>query len=32
VIAYREEWDAKREKLPYEIDGVVIKANSFPFK
>jgi len=22
VIAYCEDWDAKREKLPYEIDGV----------
>jgi DNA ligase (NAD+) len=28
VIAYCEEWDGQREKLPYEIDGVVIKANS----
>src|SRR2546427_9172322 len=28
VITYCEEWDAKREKLPYEIDGVVIKVNS----
>ena len=28
VIAYCESWDAKREKLPYEIDGVVIKLNS----
>jgi DNA ligase (NAD+) len=28
VIAYCKEWDAKREKLPYEIDGVVIKVNS----
>ena len=28
VIEYCEEWDAKREKLPYEIDGVVIKVNS----
>lgn len=28
VIAYCDEWDAKREKLPYEIDGVVIKVNS----
>jgi DNA ligase (NAD+) len=27
VIAYCEDWDAKREKLPYEIDGVVIKVN-----
>jgi DNA ligase (NAD+) len=28
VIAYCEDWDGKREKLPYEIDGVVIKVNS----
>lgn len=28
VIAYCESWDAKREKLPYEIDGVVVKLNS----
>jgi DNA ligase (NAD+) len=28
VIAYCEAWAAKREKLPYEIDGVVIKVNS----
>lgn len=28
VIAYCEDWDEKREKLPYEIDGVVIKVNS----
>jgi DNA ligase (NAD+) len=28
VIKYCEWWDAKREKLPYEIDGVVIKVNS----
>jgi DNA ligase (NAD+) len=28
VIAYCENWDAKREKLPYEIDGVVIKVNA----
>ena len=28
VIAYCEEWDARRERLPYEIDGVVIKVNS----
>jgi DNA ligase (NAD+) len=28
VIAYCEAWDSRREKLPYEIDGVVIKANS----
>src|SRR5947208_430593 len=28
VTAYCEEWDAKREKLPYEIDGVVIKVNA----
>jgi len=28
VIEYCEKWDTKREKLPYEIDGVVIKVNS----
>jgi DNA ligase (NAD+) len=28
VVAYCEAWDTKREKLPYEIDGVVIKLNS----
>src|SRR6266567_4257526 len=28
VIDYCDEWDGKREKLPYEIDGVVIKVNS----
>src|SRR6266446_3128241 len=28
VIAYCEDWDTKREKLAYEIDGVVIKVNS----
>jgi DNA ligase (NAD+) len=28
VIEYCESWEGKREKLPYEIDGVVIKVNS----
>jgi DNA ligase (NAD+) len=28
VVAYCTSWDAKREKLPYEIDGVVVKVNS----
>jgi DNA ligase (NAD+) len=28
VISYCEAWDTRREKLPYEIDGVVIKVNS----
>ena len=32
VVAYCEDWDAKREKLPYEIDGVVIKVNSTPIQ
>ncbi len=28
VVKYCESWDSKREKLAYEIDGVVIKVNS----
>ncbi len=28
VTEYCEAWDSKREKLPYDIDGVVIKVNS----
>src|SRR5262252_2564587 len=28
VVKYCEAWDTKREKLPYEIDGVVVKVNS----
>jgi DNA ligase (NAD+) len=28
VEKYCDAWDTKREKLPYEIDGVVIKVNS----
>ena len=27
VEKYIEQWDAKREKLPYEIDGVVVKVD-----
>jgi DNA ligase (NAD+) len=32
VIAYCDDWDAKREKLAYEIDGVVVKVNSIPIQ
>jgi DNA ligase (NAD+) len=32
VFAYCDVWDSKREKLPYEIDGVVIKVNSIPIQ
>jgi DNA ligase (NAD+) len=27
VIAFCESWDARREKLPYEIDGIVVKVD-----
>jgi DNA ligase (NAD+) len=30
VLAYCAEWEAQREQLPYEIDGVVIKIDSIP--
>jgi DNA ligase (NAD+) len=29
VVAYCQEWDARRERLPYEVDGMVVKVNSF---
>jgi DNA ligase (NAD+) len=32
VIAYCGDWDAKREKLAYAIDGVVVKVNSIPIQ
>jgi DNA ligase (NAD+) len=32
VLAYCAAWEAQREKLPYEIDGVVIKVNSVPIQ
>jgi DNA ligase (NAD+) len=32
VLAYCESWVDKREKLPYEIDGVVVKVNSIPIQ
>jgi DNA ligase (NAD+) len=28
IVKYCDAWEPKREKLPYEIDGVVIKVNS----
>ena len=32
VIAYCKDWDTKRKKLAYEIDGVVVKVNSIPIQ
>src|ERR1700724_3943378 len=32
VFAYCDFWEDKREKLPYEIDGVVVKVNSIPIQ
>ena len=32
VTKYCDDWDEKREKLAYEIDGVVIKVNSTPIQ
>ncbi len=29
VIGFCKSWQEKREKLPYEIDGIVVKVNSF---
>lgn len=29
VIAYCDEWDAKRHDLPYDTDGMVVKVNDF---
>jgi DNA ligase (NAD+) len=30
--AYHQEWQEKRESLPYETDGIVVKANSIAFQ
>lgn len=32
VINYCQEWDKKRENLPYETDGIVIKVNSAEYQ
>lgn len=29
VISFCQEWETKRDSLPYQIDGIVIKVNSF---
>jgi DNA ligase (NAD+) len=30
VLKFIHQWEEKREKLPYEIDGIVVKVNSIP--
>lgn len=32
VAAYINEWHTKKEKLPYDIDGMVVKVNSFAYQ
>ena len=32
VLAYISKWEEKRDTLPYEIDGIVIKVNSIPLQ
>ena len=32
VIAFCDEWDAKRRDLPYDTDGIVIKVNDFALR
>lgn len=32
VLAFISEWEAKRDHLPYEIDGIVIKVDSVPLQ
>ena len=32
VLAYLDEWEAKRQTLPYDIDGIVIKVNEWALR
>jgi DNA ligase (NAD+) len=32
VVKYCERWESRREKLPYEIDGIVVKVDSTAFQ
>ncbi len=32
MLEYIRKWEEKRDKLPYEIDGIVIKVNSIPLQ
>jgi DNA ligase (NAD+) len=32
VLAFINQWEQKRDSLPYEIDGIVVKVNSIPLQ
>lgn len=32
ILAFIEEWDTRRQELPYDIDGVVVKVNEYALR